>query len=48
MKKLDEVKAIKEQLNEENRQAVLDTLIAIQIEGLEKILLGARAKIFCI
>jgi hypothetical protein len=40
MKKLEEVKAIKEQLNEENRQAVLDTLIAIQIEGLEKILEG--------
>ena len=40
MKKLDEVKTIKEQLNEENRQSVLDSLIAIQIEGLEKLLEG--------
>lgn len=38
MKQLNEVKLWKQQMDEESRQAVLDTLIAAQISGLEKLM----------
>ena len=38
MKPLNEVKNLQEQIGEESRQAVLDTLIGLQIEGLERLL----------
>lgn len=38
MKPLNEVKNLQEQVGEESRQAVLDTLIALQINGLERLI----------
>ena len=38
MKPLNEVKNLQEQINEESRQATLDTLIDLQIQGLERLL----------
>jgi hypothetical protein len=38
MKPLDEVKNLQEQIGEESRQAVLDTLIELQIKSLERLL----------
>jgi hypothetical protein len=38
MKPLNEVKNLREQIGEESRQAVLDTLIELQIKSLERLL----------
>lgn len=38
MRPLDEVKNLNEQIGEDNRQAVLDTLIELQIKSLERLL----------
>lgn len=38
MKPLDEVKNLNDQLGEDSRQAVLDTLIELQIKSLERLL----------
>ena len=38
MKPLDEVKNLHDQVSEESRQAVLDTLIELQIKSLERLL----------
>ena len=38
MKPLNEVQNLQKQIGEESRQAVLDTLIALQINGLERLI----------
>jgi hypothetical protein len=38
MRPLDEIKNLREQIGEESRQAVLDTLIELQIKSLERLL----------
>lgn len=38
MKPLDEVKNLQEQIDEDSRQVVLDTLIELQIKSLERLL----------
>lgn len=38
MKSLDEVKNLSEQIDQDSRQAVLDTLIDLQIKSLERLL----------
>ena len=38
MRPLDEVKNLQEQIGEESRQAVLDTLIELQIKSLERLM----------